>query len=155
MPPIFQSRRNRAFSLPEVAIAIGIIGFAMVTMMGMLPVGLQSARASREALACSQIERTISSELHQLSFKDLDSYIGASASPAVRYFDESGNQLASTAKDIQYEVTCRRKSEKFFSGADRSNNLSNQIAVLELSILNAVRRSTPEIHTIHVANQGN
>lgn len=36
----------RAFSLVEVVLALGIVGFALLAIIGLLPIGLQSGRAS-------------------------------------------------------------------------------------------------------------
>ncbi len=56
---IFRSREDRrsAFSLVEVTLAMGIVSFCLLAILGLLPVGLQSAKASREhaaAAACAE-----------------------------------------------------------------------------------------------------
>lgn len=52
---------QHAFSLVEIALALGVMGFALVAILGMVPVAVESARESREEtratfIACSLIE---------------------------------------------------------------------------------------------------
>lgn len=46
------------FSLVEVTLALGIVSFCLVAIVGLLPVGLQTAKASREhAAAAASVEQ--------------------------------------------------------------------------------------------------
>lgn len=56
---MFRSREDQrsAFSLIEVTLAMGLVSFCLLAILGLLPVGLQSAKASREhaaAAACAE-----------------------------------------------------------------------------------------------------
>lgn len=44
---------SKAFSLVEVVLAIGIVSFCLVSLIGLLPVGLQMIKSSRDASAAS------------------------------------------------------------------------------------------------------
>lgn len=55
--------RERAFSLVEVAIAVGIAGFALLAILGLLPEGLASNRASSEQTAATNIATMIVSDV--------------------------------------------------------------------------------------------
>lgn len=46
-------RRSVAFSLVEVTMALGIVSFCLVAVVGLLPVGLQTAKNSREQAAAA------------------------------------------------------------------------------------------------------
>lgn len=62
--------KRRAFSLVEVVIAIGVVAFSMVAMLGTLPVGLKSSQHSRTQVAMANISRQLQGELQQISFQD-------------------------------------------------------------------------------------
>lgn len=61
-------RRIRAFSLVEVVLAIGVVSFAMIAVLGALPVGLKSSQESRGQVTTANIARQLKGELQQLSF---------------------------------------------------------------------------------------
>lgn len=48
MNPSASSKRARGFSLIEIAVAIGIISFSLVSLVGLLPVGLNSIKTAQE-----------------------------------------------------------------------------------------------------------
>jgi len=52
-----------AFSLIEVAIALGVTVFCLVAIFGLLPIGLNSNRASIEQTVSASVEREIVSDL--------------------------------------------------------------------------------------------
>ena len=45
---------ERAFTMVEIAIAIGVIGFALVAIIGILPIGMNSQKDNREDTVISQ-----------------------------------------------------------------------------------------------------
>jgi uncharacterized protein (TIGR02598 family) len=61
-------KSGRAFSLVEVVLAIGVVSFAMMAMLGTLPVGLKSSQQSRGQVATANIARQLQGELQQISF---------------------------------------------------------------------------------------
>lgn len=63
-------RSSKAFSLVEVVLAIGVVSFAMMAMLGTLPVGLKSSQQSRGQVATANISRQLQGELQQISFND-------------------------------------------------------------------------------------
>jgi len=54
---------NVAFSLVEVVIALGIVSFAIVAVMGMLPIALKTSRESMTETDAAVIARRILSEI--------------------------------------------------------------------------------------------
>lgn len=71
-PPIGLSVRalgRRGFSLVEVVLAIGVVSFAMMAMLGTLPIGLKSSQQSRGQVATANIARQLQGELQQISFR--------------------------------------------------------------------------------------
>lgn len=108
IPP---SKSPRAgFTLVEIALAIGIIAFAFVALMSLLPAGLTTFRRALDTSICTQIAQRIVSEAQGVDFDVLtdrdnlpDSKPGRDYSfrmhrPGtkeiwIRYFDEQGNEI--------------------------------------------------------------
>lgn len=83
-----------AFSLVEVTIALGIAGFCLVAIFGLVPIGLNSNQNSVELTAMAAIAADIASDLRTASRSIAVSprfslQIG-SLSPQVIYFNASG-----------------------------------------------------------------
>lgn len=98
------------FSLVEVALAIGIVAFAFVALMSLLPAGLTTFRRALDTSICTQIAQRIVSEAQQADFDVLTDKANLPASTPekdfsfrmrrpgttetwVRYFDEQGNEI--------------------------------------------------------------
>jgi uncharacterized protein (TIGR02598 family) len=58
----------RAFSLVELTIAISIVSFTMLTMLGSVGIGLNSVQDSMVDFAMANISQQIRSQLQQISF---------------------------------------------------------------------------------------
>jgi uncharacterized protein (TIGR02598 family) len=56
-------RRINAFSLIEVTLAIGVIAFALVAILGLLPVGMRSGREAMDATRTSLIAQDVVTRL--------------------------------------------------------------------------------------------
>lgn len=86
------------FSLVEVTIALGIVGFAFLPLMGLLPVGLASFRSAIDQTALSQIVQKIGNESQQSDFD-------AVTTPSnFRFFDEQARELdASRSSEAIYQ----------------------------------------------------
>ena len=104
-------KRNAAFSLIEIVIALGVVGFAVVPMVGILPVGLSNFRSAADISVGTQISQRIINELQQSDFDVLTGgggNLGGSFCKTVRYFDDQGNELATTQRTAAlYEVNIR------------------------------------------------
>ena len=93
------------FSLVEVVLAIGVVAFAFVPMLGLLPVGLTTFRQSIETTVGSQIVERI---INQAQETDFNTLVNPSSNPYPQklYFDDQGNQLSSPAGSVYLaEVT--------------------------------------------------
>lgn len=95
-------RRRRVqsgFSLVEVTIAVGIVGFAFVSLLGLVPTGLNTFHQAMDRTVGSTIVQTVMGEAQQTDFDELieDStgaaITGGSGRKAVRYFDDQGAEL--------------------------------------------------------------
>lgn len=105
------SRRDAAFSLVEVALALGIMAFALVSIFSLLPLGLTSFRQTMVTATGSQIAQQIFDEVQQSDFDTLvhDSSGGTGTlfTRPVRYFDERGTEVATAQAGAIYWVNTR------------------------------------------------
>lgn len=59
-------RSTTAFSLIEVTIALGIIAFAMIVIMGLLPAGMSTVRESSEESAATNILAAVAADIRNI-----------------------------------------------------------------------------------------
>jgi len=82
------------FSLVEVVIAIGIVGFAIVPLIGLLPTALGNFRTTMDRSATARIVERLGNEAKQSDFDAVGSTI------VDRFFDDQGNEVASDQNAI-------------------------------------------------------
>lgn len=80
--------RTRAFSLVEIVLAIGICSFALLAMLGTLPIGLSSLQDSAARTVSSNIVRGMSAEFRQLDFSTLTT--STASNGGTLWFDAEG-----------------------------------------------------------------
>jgi len=95
-----------AFSLIEVALALGVVAVAFVPVAGLLPLGLQSYHQANDNSMQAEIFQRIVNELQQTDFGSLTS---SSNPPPYRYFDYQGNEVTASEQYI-YQVNTRISS---------------------------------------------
>lgn len=89
----------RGFSLVEVTLAIGITAVALVSLMGMLPKGMQTLQKANDLAVMGRIHQQILGELQLTPWEStmggapIDSFDGM-----VRYYDDQGIELAPADK---------------------------------------------------------
>lgn len=86
------------FSLPEVAIAVAIASMGMLTLLGLIPAGLENLRQAGDSISSSRICQQMIGELQSADWGDkTGSGVGwsklADFHGAVRYFDGEGTRL--------------------------------------------------------------
>jgi uncharacterized protein (TIGR02598 family) len=91
-------RLSGGFSLVEVVLAIGIVGFAFVAMFGLLPVGLSTFRQAVDNSVGSQIVQRLINDAQQTDYPELIKI--SAAQPSRRYFDDQGNEVTSINDSI-------------------------------------------------------
>ncbi|MEI6071372.1 MAG: Verru_Chthon cassette protein B [Verrucomicrobiae bacterium] len=100
--PAPQKRSGRGgFSLVEVTLAIGIVAFAFLTILGLIPTGLRTFRGAIDTSVSGQIFQRIVNEAQQTDFDTL-----VATTQTTRYFDDQGNDVASAGNWI-YQVNTR------------------------------------------------
>ncbi|WP_050026667.1 Verru_Chthon cassette protein B [Verrucomicrobium sp. BvORR034] len=91
-------KSSAAFSLPEVAIAVAIAALGIISILGIIPTGLENVRKAGNAIATARIYQQMLGELQAadwgneqgggLGWTKLSEYDGAR-----RYFDGEGTPL--------------------------------------------------------------
>lgn len=103
---------NRAFSLVEVTIAMGIAAFAVIGVISLVPGGLTTLRASVDASTVSRIMRTVASDARQAN--DFAGIVDTT-----KYFDDNG--LTSTEADSIYSAKLTVLPGAVLPGASSAN----------------------------------
>jgi uncharacterized protein (TIGR02598 family) len=84
--------RIRAFTLIETVMAIGIISFALIGILGLMPAGMVTFQRAMDTSMSSHIVQQVVSNLQQGSFSDL------SQQQPILYFDDQGNRLTGASE---------------------------------------------------------
>lgn len=88
----------RGFSLVEMVLAIGIVAFAFVGLLALLPVGMGIFREAMETSVSTQIAQRIISDLTETEFDQLiaNPISGNFYTLPLRYFDDQGTEVRVT-----------------------------------------------------------
>ncbi len=87
------SRASAGFSLVEVALAIGIVAFAFVAILGLLPVGMRTFRDSIDKTNEGRIMQVFNSRAQSTEFSKLEKELDFASSSKMFFFDEEGSFL--------------------------------------------------------------
>ena len=102
-----QSRLS-GFSLVEVTIALGVFAFAVLGLMGMLPIALQTHRDAKLDTVLSQIKQRLAAEVLLTDGANL-----ANLSENVKKFDVEGREFTDSAADIDVVYRAKITLEDF------------------------------------------
>ena len=128
-------RRRGGFSLVEITMAIGIVSFAFVAVLGLLPSGLNTFRKAMDASVSSQIFQRVINEAQQTDFNTLV----ATPLPddiAYTYYDDQGNKVDATDKakaTTIYSVKTRVQVSTTLPGSGSGNT---DLATVTVQIAN-------------------
>jgi uncharacterized protein (TIGR02598 family) len=90
-------RAEHGFSLPEVAMAIGIVAVAFVSLLSLLPAGLNTYRAAIDDANETWILQSINSMVQTTDFTNIPQ-LDYSVKQEIFYFDEEG-KLTDTSEN--------------------------------------------------------
>lgn len=114
-----------AFSLVDVVLALGICSFALMAIVGMIPVGLSTFRDAMNTTAQSQIVQSLASEVLLT-----DSNCLAALSPASLFYDDQGALVNASSEQLAY--TARIDKQDIESPAGLSS-LSGTTMVIRIA----------------------
>lgn len=106
MTPNMTLNKQSAFSLVEVAMSLGITAFAMVAILGLVPIGVNSSQSAINQTAVANIATAIAADLRTTGKTDAATpRLGISLSgSSTYYFDESGGAARSLMPNSRYQV---------------------------------------------------
>lgn len=81
-----KKKKPSGFSLIEVTLALGVVSFALVAVLGLIPVGMVAFRKAVDVSVGSQIVQQVVADFQQADFATLTQ----AQAPAYRYFDDQG-----------------------------------------------------------------
>jgi len=155
--PLFNDRsrllpareKRSGFSLIEVTIALGVVTFAAVSILGLLPTGLLVMRDAMNQTVESQIVRSIAGQSVVANFANL-----TNGSPF--YFNDEGQRIL-TAEGSVYTVSLSNTTPIYPGSTNAGANLSASLVNLRIQIVE--RRSQQAVgitnlRTLQVANYG-
>jgi uncharacterized protein (TIGR02598 family) len=82
-------RQQHGFSLVEISLALGIIAFAFIALLGLLPIGLQTFRTAIDTGNEARIVQSLFSRLLATEFEKVQT-LDFENSKEIFYFDEEG-----------------------------------------------------------------
>jgi len=142
--------------LVEVALSIGIVSFALLALLGVIPVGLSSLRESMDSTVESHIIRQIGAEALLTPYTQLETQL----SGAIFYYDDEGTFLAKSPTGrpdrTRYWASASLATPSF-PGSDAAPNLMDSLKTVHITLrtgptTNAV---TTKHYSIQVPNSGN
>jgi uncharacterized protein (TIGR02598 family) len=97
------------FSLVEVTLALGVTAFCMITLFGMLPLGLQINQSSTSQIAAASLLSSVAADLRATSKTSLTSeqYNITFGATKVLFFDGNGRAVTATDSTLtpRYRLT--------------------------------------------------
>ena len=117
-------RRSGGFSLVEIVLAIGVVSFAFVSVLGLVPMGMNAFRSSIDTSVGAQIDQQMVNQAQETDFSTLI----ASGSPylttgTTAYFDVDGRQLPTPTGAI-YEARASATGSSSLPGAPVNQNIA-------------------------------
>lgn len=148
-----QSLKVRAFSLVEVVLAIGVISFCLLAVLGLMPVGLSTMRQAMDATIETQIVRQISGEALLTPFSQL----GTTFSNKTFYFDAEGIEETGASDKTRYSAVTSLTNTAY-PGSGDATGITNSISTLRLDLVTApnvnAKLKTTNTYNIRIPNSG-
>jgi uncharacterized protein (TIGR02598 family) len=89
---------QRGFSIMEVTLALGIVAIACVSIIALVPAGIQGFRSAMDQTLGSQIVKRLINEAQQTDYRELIKI--TADQPMTRYFDDAGTELAADKQHV-------------------------------------------------------
>jgi uncharacterized protein (TIGR02598 family) len=152
------TRRSRGFSLVEVVMALGIMSFALMGIVGLLPAGLSQFRQAVDVTMKAQISQELTASVQRTEFIDLNGF-GTASSPKVSYYDSEGAQLSETKKDTYaymaktYVADLSQLLAPTWASSAGGPPLNN-VSAVKIEITSRTSPDRPHTSISYVANTG-
>lgn len=145
------SKRQAAFSLIEVVMALGIAAFCLVALLGLMPVGLKTIRDARGDSLRAEILKAMGNFAQQTDYSLLGTLNGTT-----NYFDINASRVTnSTSPDAIYEAVLSTKTVSLPSSST-STLLSGATSVTVVIRRRSGSTNTESTtHTLFISDNGN
>lgn len=139
------TRHTQGFSLPEVALAMGIAATALLTLISLLPFGLDTLRDSSNKQAEARILQTVMDRYQTGVWLD-ESATGGNRNVQMQdctlFFDQTGAEVPdATGLDCNYAVQVKVGTEPSLQGDNEANPYLRQLRVRVTDRLNNYTQS--------------
>jgi uncharacterized protein (TIGR02598 family) len=104
MKHLIKSRSQAGFSLVEVTLAVAIAALAIITLLGLLPQGLEMARKTSLMVSDSNILEQITHDMENATFDQLPTQT------VKKYYNDQGREVAQDSTDLTYVVEIEPQS---------------------------------------------
>lgn len=95
-------RVRHAFSLVEVVLAVAIMAVGVVTLMGLLPHGIEVSGKTANELAVTRIVQQVVGEMQVSNWDQLDAGAGT---PIRKFYDDQGIEIDRSANNFEYALS--------------------------------------------------
>lgn len=92
-------KNQKGFSLVEVVLAVGIMAMGVVTILGLLPHGMEMSRKTANEQAETRIVEQLVGEMQSADWTTMGGLLGSGSGEIKAYFDDQGLRLANTGVD--------------------------------------------------------
>ena len=106
---LIRTNASSGFSLVEVTLSVAIASMAIITFLGLLPLGLETSRKTSISLANSTILEQVVQNLDGMLWGDKNKNIPQTGSKKRLFFNEEGAQVPSGSADMTYLVEVEYK----------------------------------------------
>lgn len=138
----FRFARKQAFTLIEVTLAMGVASFAILSMLGVMVVGLNTLRDAIDTTVQAQISQQVVGALKQANFSTL------SGGSWQWMFDDRGVVVKNDAAKL-YSASAQVTNATLSGGTENVN-----LVKVVVTISNIAEPGSPYTFTTFVANNG-
>ncbi|XHR31184.1 MAG: Verru_Chthon cassette protein B [Chthoniobacteraceae bacterium] len=157
-PQICRRENGRAaFSLIEVTIAIGVVAVALLSLLGVVPTGLNTLRSAMDSTVEAQIIQKFSGETLLTPFSGLKDKF----SETTFYYDQEGQPQTSQTTSTRYWLTANIVTPLYpgSTTAATSGTMTDSLVTVQVKLVSAPSVSAAQTRTdyfnILVPNSGN
>jgi uncharacterized protein (TIGR02598 family) len=133
-PKILRFRgKIHAFSLVEVVLAVGVVSFALLSVLAMLPIGLTSVQNAEFLQATGNITDQIRGQLPLLSFSGSGSGSIRGLASTINYYTTDGVPTTTTASEYYkaiFKVTSISSSQPVVDANFNSTSSAQNVTVI-------------------------
>jgi uncharacterized protein (TIGR02598 family) len=139
MPSTLRTRFTTAFSLIEVTLSLGVVSFALLSLLALLPLGLKMMQEAQQQQAIGNILLEARGQAQQMSSTDI---VGGTGVSATIFYDINGSrELGSIGggfvamPNVYYSVVTQRVKPSVGSASTLTSFNTNYSTGLQVTIV--------------------